>query len=349
MAEGAHRKTKEKDPLRRVKGLEDLPVKIRQILIGLHLVQNRSKPVKKKPSCSSGQGSLPGELSSSLPLKMPASDGMLGFGGNLSFNSGQKGHPGPTFPSTSLPKIPSHTGEKTKRKSCNRSPGKTKAKDPLRGMKGLEDLPVETQQLLKGLVKNLSKPFKKKPSCSSRQGSLPGESSSSLPLKKPASDGMLAGEKTKRKSCNRSPGKTKEKDPLRGMKGLEDLPVETHQLLKGEKNKRKSCNRSPGKAKAKDPLRGMKGLEDIPVETQQLLKGLVKNRSKPFKKKPSCSSRQGSLPGERSSSLPLKKPASDGMLGNISEKTVVKPRKPKRGKGFAVFLGSFEKILHNFF
>ena len=41
-------------------------------------VQNRSKPVKEKPSCSSGQGSRPGELSSSLPLKMPASDGMLG-------------------------------------------------------------------------------------------------------------------------------------------------------------------------------------------------------------------------------------------------------------------------------
>ena len=47
------------------------------------------------------------------------------------------------------------------------------------------------------------------------------------------------------------------------------------QLKAGEKTKRKSCNRSPGKAKAKDPLRGMKGLEDIPVETQQLLKGTV--------------------------------------------------------------------------
>ncbi|CAL8266868.1 unnamed protein product [Boreogadus saida] len=257
-------KAKEKDPLRGMKGLEDLPVKTQQLLKGL--VKNLSKPFKKKPSCSSGQGSLPGERSSSLPLKMPASDGML---------------------------------------------GKAKEKDPLRGMKGLEDLPVETQQLLKGLVKNLSKPFKKKPSCSSGQGSLPGERSSSLPLKMPASDGdageltkdfqLKAGVKTERKSGNRSPGKAKAKDPLRGMKGLEDLPVETQQLLKG-------------KAKEKDPLRGMKGLEDLPVETQQLLKGLVKNLSKPFKKKPSCSSGQGSLPGERSSSLPLKMPASDGML-----------------------------------
>ncbi|CAL8349478.1 unnamed protein product [Arctogadus glacialis] len=240
-----------------------------------------------------------------------------GFCGNPSFSSGQESHPGPTFPSTSLPKIPSHRqikntsaglmtsgssgegslskselsgpmdcgspfpakmpgsshgGEKNKRKSCNRSPGKTKAKDPLRGMKGLEDLPVETHQLLKGLVQNRSKPVKKKLSFSSAQGSRP------------------AGEKTKRKSCNRSPGKTKEKDPLRRVKGLEDLPVETHQLLKGP----------------------------------------VQNRSKPVKKKPSCSSGPGSLPGELSSSLPLKMPASDGMLGNIPKLTVVKPRITKR-------------------
>ena len=51
------------------------------------LVQNRSKPVKKKPSCSSGQGSRPGELSSSPPLKMPASDGMLGELKSPSFRS----------------------------------------------------------------------------------------------------------------------------------------------------------------------------------------------------------------------------------------------------------------------
>ncbi|CAL8333230.1 unnamed protein product [Boreogadus saida] len=41
------------------------------------LVQNRSKPVKKKPSCSNGQGSCPGELSSSPPPKMPKSDHTL--------------------------------------------------------------------------------------------------------------------------------------------------------------------------------------------------------------------------------------------------------------------------------
>ncbi|CAL8332947.1 unnamed protein product [Boreogadus saida] len=40
-------------------------------------VQNRSKPVKKKPSCSSGQGSRPGEVSSSPPPKMPKSDDTL--------------------------------------------------------------------------------------------------------------------------------------------------------------------------------------------------------------------------------------------------------------------------------
>ena len=37
------------------------------------------------------------------------------------------------------------------------------------------------------------------------------------------------------------------------------------------------------------------------------------------------------------------------ILGLKDDKTVVKPRKEKRGKGFAVFLGSFENILHIFF
>ncbi|XP_056466647.1 uncharacterized protein LOC130405536 isoform X5 [Gadus chalcogrammus] len=288
------------DLLSGLEGLKVLPVKTRRSLEGL--IKNTSAGLMT--SGSSREGSLskselsgPMDCGSSFPAEMPGS---------------------------------SHAGEKTKRKSCNRPPGKAKAKDPLRGMKGLEDLPVKTRQFLIGLVQNRSKPVKKEPSCSSGQGSRPGELSSSLPLKMPASDGMLAGVKTERKSCNRSPGKAKAKDPLSSMKGLEDIPVETHQLLKGEKTKRKSCNLSPGKAKAKDPLRGMKGLEDLPVETQQLLKGLVKNLSKPVKEKPSCSKGQGSLPGERSSSLPLKMPASDGMLGNISKKTVVKPRKPKR-------------------
>ncbi|CAL8332902.1 unnamed protein product [Boreogadus saida] len=40
-------------------------------------LRNRSKPVKKKPSCSNGQGSCPGELSSSPPPKMPKSDDTL--------------------------------------------------------------------------------------------------------------------------------------------------------------------------------------------------------------------------------------------------------------------------------
>ncbi|XP_056466913.1 uncharacterized protein LOC130405755 isoform X4 [Gadus chalcogrammus] len=231
------------DLLSGLEGLKVLPVKTRRSLEGL--IKNTSAGLMT--SGSSREGSLskselsgPMDCGLSFPAEMPGS---------------------------------SHAGEKTKRKSCNRPPGKAKAKDPLRG-----------------LVQNRSKPVKKEPSCSSGQGSRPGELSSSPPLKMPASDGMLAGEKTKRKSCNRS----------------------------------------PGKAKAKDPLRGMKGLEDLPVETQQLLKGLVKNLSKPVKEKPSCSSGQGSLPGESSSSLPLKMPASDGMLGNISKKTVVKPRKPKR-------------------
>ena len=47
------------------------------------------------------------------------------------------------------------------------------------------------------------------------------------------------------------------------------------QLKAGEKTKRKSCNRSPGKAKAKDPLRCVKGLEDLPVKTRQFLIGTV--------------------------------------------------------------------------
>ena len=51
------------------------------------LENNRSKPVKKKPLCSSGQGSRPGELSSSPPVKMPASDGTLGELKSPSFRS----------------------------------------------------------------------------------------------------------------------------------------------------------------------------------------------------------------------------------------------------------------------
>ncbi|XP_030236697.1 uncharacterized protein LOC115561050 [Gadus morhua] len=63
------------DLLRGLEDLEDLPVWTRFLLAGL--VQNQSKPVKKKPSSSSGQESRPGELSSSPPLKMPASDWTL--------------------------------------------------------------------------------------------------------------------------------------------------------------------------------------------------------------------------------------------------------------------------------
>ncbi|CAL8375165.1 unnamed protein product, partial [Gadus morhua 'NCC'] len=80
--------------------------------------------------------------------------------------------------------------------------------------------------------------------------------------------------------------------------------------------------RPSGKATAQDLLRGLEDLEDLPFETRVLLKGLrpSKNRSKPVKKKkPSCSSGQGSRPGERSSSPPLKKPASDGTLDASAE------------------------------
>ncbi|CAL8349490.1 unnamed protein product [Arctogadus glacialis] len=175
----------------------------------------------------------------------------------------------------------------------SRRPGKATAQDLLSGLEGLKVLPVKTRRSLEGQIKNTSAGLMT--SGSSGEGSL-SKSELSGPM-----------------DC--------------GSPFPAEMPGSSHA---GVKTERKSCNRSPGKTKAKDPLRGMKGLEDIPVETHQLLKGLVKNLSKPFKKKPSCSSRPGSLPGELSSSLPLKKPASDGMLGNISEKTVVKPRKPKR-------------------
>ncbi|CAL8349510.1 unnamed protein product, partial [Arctogadus glacialis] len=423
------------DLLSGLEGLKVLPAKTRRSLEGfggnpsfsrgqeshpgpMSLSISLPKIPSHKPlmtSGSSGQGSLskselygPVDSESSLPFAMPGSTqgqikntsaGLMtsGSSGEGSLSKSELSGPmdcGSPFPAE-MPGS-SHAGEKTKRKSCNRSPGKAKAKDPLRGMKGKEDLPVETHQLLKGLEQNRSKPVKKKLSFSSGQGSRPGELSPSLPLKKPDSDGTLdkvyetrspgqdlsaeqlrvvaqtlgrrweraalhlgltdedlddikkedmAEFKQRRKMLllwkSRRPGKATAQDLLSGLEGLKVLPANTRRSLEGlvqnrskpvkkklsfssaqgsrpagEKTKRKSCNRSPGKAKAKDPL----------------CHGPVQNRSKPVKKKPSCSSGPGSLPGELSSSLPLKMPASDGMLGNISDQTVGKPRKSKRGE-----------------
>ncbi|CAL8375161.1 unnamed protein product, partial [Gadus morhua 'NCC'] len=177
-----------------------------------------------------------------------------GFCGNPSFSSGQESHPDPTFPSTSLPKIPSHSssgqgslskselsgpvdsessppfampgstqaGEKTKRKSCNRSPGKAKAKEPLRDVG--QDL--TDNQLLK-VAEKLGKEWK--------------PAAIYLGLKPKDLDDIMAKHRTllhdKYKMLmlwkhRRPPGKAKAQDLLKGLEKLKDLPVETRRLLK---------------------------------------------------------------------------------------------------------------------
>ncbi|XP_030235929.1 uncharacterized protein LOC115560655 [Gadus morhua] len=298
-----------------------------------------------------------------------------GFCGNPSFSSGQESYPGPTFP-----KIPSHkplmtsgssgqgslskselsgpvdsesslpfamhgstqAGEKTKRKSCNRSPGKAKAKDPVRGMKGQEGIPVETHQLLKDVGQDLTDNQLLK--VAEKLGKEWKPAAIYLGLKPKDLDDIMAKHRTllhdKYKMLvlwkhRRPPGKAKAQDLLRGLEKLKDLPVEARQLLKElvqnrskpGKKKKPSCSSAqgshPGELSSSPPLKK-------PASDGML--GPVQNRSKPVKKKLSCSSGQGSLPGELSSSLPLKMPASDGMLGNLSDPTVGKPRKSKRGE-----------------
>ncbi|CAL8349802.1 unnamed protein product [Arctogadus glacialis] len=147
-----------------------------------------------------------------------------------------------------------------------------------------------------------SKPVKKKPSHSSGPGSRPGELSSSLPLKKPASDGTLAlgDDKTVVKPKEKTRGDNKTLSAGRDLSGklLQDvakslgrkweqaalhlgLKNEDLDEIKKEKEdeymRRRNMlrlwkRRSPGKATAQDLQRGLEDLEDLPVETRRLLK-----------------------------------------------------------------------------
>ncbi|CAL8349792.1 unnamed protein product, partial [Arctogadus glacialis] len=110
----------------------------------------RSKPVKKKPSHSSGPGSRPGELSSSLPLKMPASDGILALGDDKTLVKPKKQTRARNNETCSAGQDLSDKQLQDVAKSLEQEPGKATAQDLLRGLEGLEDLPDETRRLLKG-------------------------------------------------------------------------------------------------------------------------------------------------------------------------------------------------------
>ncbi|XP_056466662.1 uncharacterized protein LOC130405542 isoform X3 [Gadus chalcogrammus] len=454
----------------------------------------RSKPVKK-PSHSSGPGSRPGELSSSLPLKMPASNGILALGDDKTVVKPKKQTRARNNETLSAGRDLSgkllqdvakslgcrweqaahHLGLKKRdldeikkdnkdefmqrrnmlRLWMDQRPGKATAQDLLRGLEGLEDLPVETRRLLKEASVEIdeddkddegeqsqgrksshsgtsltedtasmsvvdrceedcsdsglrSKPVKK-PSHSSGPGSRPGELSSSLPLKMPASNGILAlgDDKTVVKPKKQTRARNNEtlsagrdlsgkllQDVAKSLgcrweqaahhlglkkRDLDEIKKDNKDEFMQRRNMlRLWMDQRPGKATAQDLLRGLEGLEDLPVETRRLLKeasveideddkddegeqsqgrksshsgtSLTEDtasmsvvdrceedcsdsglRSKPVKK-PSHSSGPGSRPGELSSSLPLKMPASNGILALGDDKTVVKPKKQTRAR-----------------
>ncbi|CAL8375147.1 unnamed protein product [Gadus morhua 'NCC'] len=148
------------------------------------------------------------------------------------------------------------------------------------------------------------------------------------------------------------PGKATAQDLLRGLEDMKDLPDETRRLLKdasveideddeedeGEQSQGRKSSHS-GTSLTEDtasmPVVDRCGEEDCSDSGEQsqgrksIQSGL---RSKPVKKKPSHSSGPGSRPGELSSSLPLKKPASDGTLALGDDKTLVKPKKQTRAR-----------------
>ncbi|CAL8375149.1 unnamed protein product [Gadus morhua 'NCC'] len=208
-------------------------------------------------------------------------------------------------------------------------PGKATAQDLLRGLEDMKDLPDETRRLLKDASVEIdeddeedegeqsqgrksshsgeqsqgrksiqsglrSKPVKKKPSHSSRPGSRPGELSSSLHLKKPASDGTLAlgDDKTLVKPKKQTRGQDLSDKQLRDVAqtlGQEWEQAALHLGLKKEdldeikKEKREFMQRRnmlvqwkrrrPGKVTAQDLLRGLEDMKNLPVETRLLLKG----------------------------------------------------------------------------
>ncbi|XP_056466942.1 uncharacterized protein LOC130405769 isoform X2 [Gadus chalcogrammus] len=142
-----------------------------------------------------------------------------------------------------------------------RRTGKTTARALLRGLEDLKDLLVETHRLLKGLVKNGSKPAKKKPSYRSGQGSRPGQDLSDKQLRDVA---QTLGQEWKRAALHL--GLTK--------KDLDEIKKEDEAEFMQRRNMLLLWKkRRTGKTTAQDLLRGLKDLEDLPVETHRLLKG----------------------------------------------------------------------------
>ncbi|XP_056466849.1 uncharacterized protein LOC130405705 [Gadus chalcogrammus] len=161
---------------------------------------------------------------------------------------------------------------------------------------------------------------------------------------------------------DQSPGKATAQDLLRGLEDMKDLPEETRRLLKdasveideddkddeGEQIQGRKSSHSDLLPKMESSSSGTSLTEDtasMPVvdrceeedcsDSGEQSQGRKSSQSglrpKPVKK-PSHSSGPGSRPGELSSSLPLKKPASDGIQALGDDKTLVKPKKQTRAR-----------------
>ncbi|CAL8333316.1 unnamed protein product [Boreogadus saida] len=135
------------------------------------LVQNRSKPVKKKPSCSSGQGSCPGELSPSPPLKKHKSDDTLDTNRGQALSGKQLLQVAETLgqewgrvgiylglTTTDLDDIKAGVADVIMQKLKmlelwqRRTTSEATAQNLLRGLQDLKDLPVKTRQLLRDWI-----------------------------------------------------------------------------------------------------------------------------------------------------------------------------------------------------
>ncbi|XP_059932065.1 uncharacterized protein LOC132475107 [Gadus macrocephalus] len=251
----------------------------------------RPKPVKKKPSHSSGPGSRPGELSSSLHLKKPASDGTLALGDDKTLVKPKK--------------------QTRARNNETCSAGQDLSDKQLRDVAQTLGQEWEQAALHLGLKKeDLDEIKKEKREFMQRRN-------------------MLVLWKRRR------PGKVTAQDLLRGLEDMKDLPVETRRLLKDllPKMESSSSGTSLTEDTASMPVvdRCEEDCSDSGEQSQGRKSSKSGLRSKPVKKKPSHSSGLGSRPGELSSSLHLKKPASDGTLALGDDKTVAKPKERTRG------------------
>ncbi|CAL8333177.1 unnamed protein product [Boreogadus saida] len=117
----------------------------------------------------------------------------------------------------------------------SRRPGKATAQDLLRGLKDMKDLPVETRQLLKG---------------------------QDLSDKQLRDVAQTLGQEWERAALHLGLEK----------KDLKEIKKEDKEFMRRRNMLRLWKRGRPGKATAQDLLGGLKGLEDLPDETRQLLK-----------------------------------------------------------------------------